>query len=152
MSNEKNCYRCNKIKKIEEFAHDGKNIKGVCHICYITYYGDPVNNRKEKLKRENEKNKLRQVKNMDKCRRYVAALLHKSKCVDCGINNPIVLDFDHKDPSEKIQTVSLLIRAGRYGAMLKEIAKCEIVCSNCHRLRTAKQFDFWRLRIEDYIK
>ncbi len=52
----------------------------------------------------------------------------------CGITDPIVLDFHHRDPSEKKTNVA---RFGRGGWSLKrideEIAKCEVVCANCHR-------------------
>lgn len=66
---------------------------------------------------------------------YVHDLKEKSPCTDCGINYPYyVMDFDHLE--DKQNTVSILSATGRIGALKKEISKCEIVCSNCHRIRT----------------
>jgi hypothetical protein len=61
-------------------------------------------------------------------------------CMDCGIRyNPWVMDFDHRDRSTKYAIVSELALTGRLVAMRKEIAKCDVVCSNCHRERTHRQ-------------
>lgn len=60
-------------------------------------------------------------------------------CADCGVEYPpVVLDFDHRDPSKK----SFNISDGTYkprAVVLAEIALCDVVCSNCHRLRTDRQ-------------
>lgn len=58
-----------------------------------------------------------------------------SGCVDCGIKNHIVLDFDHL--RDKKYNVSRMIHDGfSWKSILKEINKCEVVCANCHRIRT----------------
>lgn len=58
-----------------------------------------------------------------------------SGCVDCGETNPIVLDFDHL--KDKKYNVSRMIHDGfSWKAIRKEIDKCEVVCANCHRIRT----------------
>ncbi len=59
-------------------------------------------------------------------------------CHDCGERFPShQMDFDHRDPSTK----SFVITSGRAMLMsrerlLSEVAKCDVVCANCHRLRT----------------
>lgn len=62
---------------------------------------------------------------------------HKSKpCVDCKQSYPwYVMDFDHIDPNTKINDVSRMIGSS-LKSLEEEIAKCEVVCSNCHRKRT----------------
>jgi len=45
------------------------------------------------------------------------------------------MDFDHRDPSQKSRVVTRMIN-GNLERMLAEAAKCDIVCGNCHRLRT----------------
>ena len=58
-----------------------------------------------------------------------------SGCVDCGENNHIVLDFDHV--RDKKYNVSRMIHDGfSWKAIMNEIKKCEVVCANCHRIRT----------------
>lgn len=57
-------------------------------------------------------------------------------CMDCGVSYPpYVMDFDHRDPSQKIEDASQMVNlsAERLEA---EIAKCDLVCANCHRERT----------------
>lgn len=47
------------------------------------------------------------------------------------------MDFDHLDPSTKTASISKLSKwRGNKEKLLEEIAKCELVCSNCHRQRT----------------
>lgn len=57
-------------------------------------------------------------------------------CMDCGKKYPpYVMDFDHRENEKKELLVS---KVGAYGmpALLREIQKCDVVCSNCHRIRT----------------
>lgn len=65
-------------------------------------------------------------------------------CVDCGETDPIVLDFDHLPGVEKKFTVSRAVGASTrsWSAISAEIAKCEVVCANCHRRRTAMRAGF----------
>ena len=60
-----------------------------------------------------------------------------SGCVDCGYNkHPVALDFDHLPEFEKSFNVSAKVRRAPWDQILAEVAKCEVVCSNCHRVRT----------------
>lgn len=60
-------------------------------------------------------------------------------CADCGYNEPpAALDFDHRPGTKKIRN----IKAGhQFGwlALLAEVAKCDVVCANCHRIRTVNR-------------
>lgn len=58
-------------------------------------------------------------------------------CLDCGVSYPYyVMDFDHRDPQTKVANVSTLVIKGNRQMLLEEIAKCDVVCANCHRVRT----------------
>lgn len=61
-------------------------------------------------------------------------------CADCGKRYPhYVMDFDHVS-DDKEANVSDLKRSGvSESRLLAEIAKCEVVCANCHRARTWKR-------------
>lgn len=61
-------------------------------------------------------------------------------CADCGRDFPYyVMDFDHHDPSTKVADVSQLVKKMvSWPKVEAEIAKCDLVCANCHRLRTYK--------------
>ncbi|MDD3035770.1 MAG: hypothetical protein PHO93_02515 [Candidatus Saccharimonadaceae bacterium] len=65
----------------------------------------------------------------------VKEIKEKSPCIDCGVKYPYyVMDFDHLE--DKQFNINFLSATGRVGALKKEIEKCEVVCSNCHRKRT----------------
>ena len=73
-------------------------------------------------------------------------ILTSSQCQDCGESDPIVLQFDHRDPALKLNDVGFLAKYGKRKKMLAEIEKCDIVCANCHTRRTGAMFGNWRLR------
>jgi hypothetical protein len=66
-------------------------------------------------------------------------------CADCGRRYPYyVMDFDHRDPSTKLFEIGTCVRRGA-AVLAAEVAKCDVVCANCHRERTHQQ----RLRKAD---
>jgi len=58
-------------------------------------------------------------------------------CMDCGLMSPYpeVYDFDHRPGVVKVNKISMLY-AGPMRVLVAEIAKCDVVCANCHRIRT----------------
>ena len=58
-------------------------------------------------------------------------------CMDCGLMSPYpeVYDFDHRPGVNKVRKISMMY-AGTMRALVAEIAKCDVVCANCHRIRT----------------
>ena len=67
---------------------------------------------------------------------YLRDLKTKTPCVDCGINYPYyVMDFDHVRGVKQANVMELVSTLSKK-KIDEEIAKCEIVCSNCHRIRT----------------
>ena len=60
-------------------------------------------------------------------------------CKDCGMSFPYYcMDFDHRPGTKKVKVLS---RMARYGMdkVKAEVEKCDIVCANCHRIRTHKR-------------
>jgi hypothetical protein len=58
-------------------------------------------------------------------------------CSDCRNKFPhYVLEFDHRPGEYKIDNVTRVLK--NYGEEMawKEVAKCDVVCSNCHKVRT----------------
>jgi hypothetical protein len=66
-------------------------------------------------------------------------------CVDCGEADPLVLEFDHL--GGKSFNIAKGLRTHSWQAVLDEIAKCEVVCANCHRRRTARRGGFARAAV-----
>jgi hypothetical protein len=66
----------------------------------------------------------------------------KSKpCIDCGGTFPVCcMDFAHRDPKDKKYNLGSMF-SHHYGRELieKELEKCDLVCANCHRVRTQKE-------------
>lgn len=58
-------------------------------------------------------------------------------CMDCNITYPFyVMDFDHRPGTFKKFSPAQLVNCGSIRLTLVEIAKCDVVCANCHRIRT----------------
>lgn len=67
--------------------------------------------------------------------------LKTGPCKDCGGTfPPVCMDFDHRDRSTKVADVSVLARSSK-AKCLAEIAKCDLVCANCHRIRTETEHE-----------
>jgi hypothetical protein len=63
--------------------------------------------------------------------------LRDRPCADCGQRFPFyAMDFDHQVPIEKSAEVPRLLGRVTTERLLEEIEKCDIVCANCHRMRT----------------
>lgn len=84
--------------------------------------------------RNKDQYKERAKQNRRECRE----LARKAKnvpCTDCGLRYPYyVMQFDHL--GDKIANINSMVAEGRKKALLIEIAKCEVVCANCHAERT----------------
>lgn len=56
-------------------------------------------------------------------------------CIDCGFKgHAVAFDFDHKDPTKKEFKISGHY-IYRWSVLKKELDKCELRCSNCHRIK-----------------
>lgn len=70
-------------------------------------------------------------------RRFLSDLKSKTPCKDCGVQYPpYVMQFDHREGEVKVGEVSRLAASSSEKMLLAEIAKCDIVCANCHAERT----------------
>jgi len=73
---------------------------------------------------------------------YLVDYFRAHPCVDCGERDPLVLEFDHT--GEKSFTIGHGLPDRNWQTILDEIAKCDVVCANCHRRRTARRGKFVR--------
>jgi hypothetical protein len=70
--------------------------------------------------------------------KFVYEYLKSSRCIDCGIDEALVLEFDHV--ADKRGAVTTLAWNGySLASIIREIARCEVRCCNCHRRRTAER-------------
>ena len=111
------CTNCKQEKNISEFyvQKDRKNCSSQCKQCFNKYCSERWINRK------------------------IEAIDYKgNSCVDCEITYPkfpyVIFDFHHLDPNQKDFDWSKM-RLRSWNKIVNELDKCELVCSNCHRIR-----------------
>lgn len=64
-------------------------------------------------------------------------------CADCGGTfHPFVMDFDHREGEAKRFNISAAVPLGlSLESVAEEAAKCDVICSNCHRMRTLRRIE-----------
>jgi len=137
---------CGEKKPLAEFHKRAKARDGLCPWCKDC---------KTKAARKNyvrNRDKIRQQ--IKERRKGISTFLNTYKeekgCADCELSFPFyVLDFDHRDPKIKsdwfrrkkktkgyVSSMKYFCLNHGYNTMITELAKCDVVCSNCHRKRT----------------
>ena len=139
------CYQCQSEKPLTSFPQLRKRMSGTCLPCYLKHYGDPLVIAARQYRKLKQKEKERRTRRVDECRLHVRAILQESSCMDCKCNDWVVFEFDHRDPTEKVENVSALMGKGKMAKMISEIKKCDVVCANCHARRTYKTNGSWRV-------
>jgi len=132
------CNGCQKDLPIEWFASRNDrgrapNARFLCHPC--------MSKNKALWYKTHPEHRLRtrmaEIEHKKKCREYTTRYKERRGCIDCGKKLPAcALDFDHVG-TDKISGVSAMV-TNNYSLekIILEIAKCEVVCANCHRYRT----------------
>lgn len=112
-------------------------------------YKDPQK-QKEAQHRSYERNKqaniARTSNNRVERRRALAKYAQAAKqypCVDCKVQYPYyVMEFDHVRGKKLGAVCNLINEAVKMEVLQAEIAKCEVVCSNCHSIRTFERGNY----------
>lgn len=116
----KDCYVVNRRKIWKEHYHK-----------YGSHYRERAVERSKKIK--------------DKLRIHMLEYLNGKSCVQCGINDIRVLEFDHIDPKTKAFGIARAITSTfSWERISVEIAKCQILCANCHKIKTAGEKNWYR--------
>jgi hypothetical protein len=131
------CYQCGELKPMGDFAWRRK-AKGqrdsFCRPCRSAYgkehyaanrgrYIDQARIQKQRLALERTT--------------YLIGFFETHPCIDCGETDPVVLEFDHL--RDKLFDIGQALPYRNWQSVLDEIAKCDVVCANCHRRRTARR-------------
>lgn len=143
----KTCSKCNKEKDLEEFHRnnsrkDGR--QGVCKPCRSVYhkswYSDPIKNREQA-----DRSRAARKKRREAYHALILDYLLEHPCVDCGITDIRVLDFDHLPGFQKEISISDTVAfAWSPEQILAEISKCDVRCRNCHAIVTYERDGSWR--------
>lgn len=136
----KRCPRCSKTKDVNEFHWRNKSKdkrQGWCKSCAIAARVDHYQtHRAETLLVVRQRQMV--------LRKQLWQLRVGQSCQDCGETDPVVLDFDHVQGTKRWNVSSMVNSGYSWESILGEVKKCEVVCANCHRRRTAKRAGWTR--------
>lgn len=133
MKNRKFCVRCKTLKTVSKFGLNVRNCDGLQKYCRDC--------RKVSDKRSYDKRK-KSILNTVRARKQKILLWFNEfksqcRCIDCGNTDPRVLEFHHtRDKRHHI--ASMVTQGYSIKSIQAEIAKCNVLCANCHRLTHAK--------------
>lgn len=140
--------KCGLCKETKHFSNFNKNktqtlgYQSVCRECNRErskryYKENPEKHREEVEKRNKKQKKIVQD--------FIIKYLKENPCIKCGENDLRTLQFDHRNPTDKVNDVSSLI-GGRSSLkkIVDEISKCDVLCANCHSKRTSEQFNWYK--------
>ena len=126
------CRYCKEEKEDEEFTFYNKKEGKRNNQCKPCTREISRGYRERNRDKYNAKQREGQRERTDK----INAIKLKSGCVDCGYKeHPEALEFDHLPEYEKMFNIGEVKRLS-WERIEAEIAKCEVVCANCHRVRT----------------
>tara|TARA_R110000782_G_scaffold206638_1_gene295189 strand:+ start:336 stop:731 length:396 start_codon:yes stop_codon:yes gene_type:complete len=130
----KHCSKCNCEKELSEFYKNTLNKKtGLSAYCKCCSKAD------KKVHYVNNKNKY--IDSGIQGRKWFMDYKRSLECSRCGFNHPAALDFHHRDPSTKsLKFESIAMVKKNEKIIMEEIAKCDILCSNCHRIEHSKHY------------
>lgn len=134
------CSKCKEPKPLKEFYFRNRAEGTRQHHCIpcLTEYKN-ANYQKNKTSYKKRCGERRDRIKLE-LKRKVFDYLLEHPCISCGEKNPVVLDFHHRDPSTKLTEVTTLVSNSRSWEVIKaEIDKCDVLCSNDHRKKTAEQ-------------
>jgi hypothetical protein len=136
----KTCPQCKQSKDSSEYHRSNTRKDGVSSWCKKCESKKARERRTPELKKKYRENDEANRIERKKALRKIADEA-KGPCVDCGrVYHPCAMDFHHIDSEDKDMEISKMIGMGASQERLRaEIAKCEVLCAICHRIRHFKK-------------
>lgn len=126
------CARCKEPKTVGEFNRNARYTDGLhsyCRQCQARHYQDNRVRHLRNVRRSTDRRRAQM--------RQIIASRFTTGCVDCGIRDYRVLEFDHVRGT-KLCNINLVVRNGyAITTLVREINKCDVRCKNCHAIMTA---------------
>lgn len=123
------CPQCKETKTQEAFTPSAwLRGAGWCRKCHTAYYSGQ--------RSENNRTRLSQYGRVRRRKKIALVMEVKARrgCQFCKESHPAALDFHHRDKEHKVATVrALLDRNCTMEKVEAEMAKCDVICANCHR-------------------
>lgn len=140
------CSKCKQSKLEAEFNKNKNKADGLntfCRVCHNAHSKGYYQTHQAKMTSQNRANNK-----LTRSKRHIQMLefLATKVCKDCNTPDTRVLEFDHLPEYEKTMDVGRMLCSGwSWKRVLQEIAKCDIVCANCHRIRTYERSNSYRI-------
>lgn len=135
----KKCSKCLEEKDFSEFHFKNKTKDKLQSHCKCCQKLQSYNQYRKDVTKSKSRMKLNAQRNFEETVKYIVSLLQDTCCKICGEQDILVLEFHHKDPLTKKYNVCMMIGKHTLLAVKREIAKCEVLCANCHRKETHRQ-------------
>lgn len=123
------CTRCKEELSVERFSKksSGKDgLQPICKNCVNEYHTKHYKKNRQKYSKSAKASR-------DRYWLWYQEIKSNLKCKTCGESHPACLHFHHKDSSSKSGNISDMVRRMlSKKTILDEIAKCEVLCANCH--------------------
>lgn len=139
----KNCTKCGFYKPLEEFNFTDKAHAihhSNCRECTKQASKISYRKRRDFYIQENKRLKRRRKR---KLVQFLRNYFLSHPCTDCGLTDPLVLQFDHVNGEKKMSIAAMMTSALNLQTILDEIEKCEVRCANCHLRKTAKERGYY---------
>ena len=125
------CFTCGVWKSAGEFHSSVTGQFSYCRNCRNAY------DRRYYVERGRPARSARKRAAVDAARAWMVSLKEGRPCGDCGGVFPVfVMHWDHLPDFDKEGEISSMLASRTRAAVLEELKKCELVCANCHVMRT----------------
>lgn len=125
----KRCSKCKVEYPLEEFLRISRGLHARCHEC------------RRKSQRDHYQNARPHIKT------WIYDYLSDHPCVDCGQSDPLRLEFDHRENKHFDLGKAFIGKAKDLETVQREIAKCDVRCANCHKVKTHREQNTWKYRM-----
>lgn len=120
------CIWCKEEKELTEFGIDNAKKDKTATLCYS------CGAKKSALRKK-------------KPQAFIIKYLNENPCVECGYSNIVALEFDHIKRKGKNNNIGVLVNNGvKIKKIKKELKKCQVLCSNCHSIKTNRENNSYR--------
>ncbi len=97
----------------------------------------------------NERTRIRKAQVLTENIAHISSYLSTHPCVECNLADIRLLEFDHVNGQKSREIADLFSWGFNWFTIETEIAKCEVRCANCHRIKTVERGKWWRAELSE---
>ncbi|MBA2286889.1 MAG: hypothetical protein H0W02_15565 [Ktedonobacteraceae bacterium] len=139
------CSGCGQERDAEldfSWKYKDRGIRGTrCKLCQSQISKQHYKNNKQSYF---DRVRTREVLVIENNQKRLADYLHRYPCIDCGQTDMRLLEFDHVRGNKSNNIARMVGQGFSWSTIEAEIAKCEVRCANCHRIREGEKRGWWR--------